>query len=117
MPAARRSTKAKPTPAAPPADTEAPLSPAPNEPRSEAPEPRNGALDATQRVAALRTILFDTIEAQVREGNVRVILWLADRLRLLDAQEQRTGPAEELRALLEDLPPDELREFASLAAK
>ena len=73
--------------------------------------------DPSLRVAALRAVLFDTIEAEVREGNVRVILWLADRLKLLEAQDQKAGPADELRALLEDLPPHELREFASLAAK
>ncbi|MEO1089020.1 MAG: hypothetical protein AAFX81_00160 [Pseudomonadota bacterium] len=69
------------------------------------------------RIEALRKVLFDSIEDQVREGNIRVILWLADRLRLLEVNESAPQPHDELRSMLEGLEPDELREFASLAAK
>ncbi|MFW5833305.1 MAG: hypothetical protein ACOCYE_04315 [Pseudomonadota bacterium] len=107
MPVARRKTTVKaaaPSPAGP----EAPPSP-PTEAVVEAP-PRD-------RVGALRTVLFDTIEKEVREGNVRVILWLADRLKILETQEQRASPTDELRTLLDDLSGAELREFVSLAGK
>jgi hypothetical protein len=69
------------------------------------------------RVAALRSVLFDTIEKEVREGNVRVILWLADRLKILEIQEQRSSPTDELRSMLDDLSGAELREFVSLAGQ
>ena len=78
---------------------------------------RSTSTDPAERVAALRTVLFDTIEAEVEAGNVRVILWLADRLRLLDVAERQQGPADELRALLDALPPAELKELASLAGQ
>lgn len=70
---------------------------------------------AENRVFQLRGILFDSIEREVRDGNVRVILWLADRLKLLDMAETEASPASELRAMLDDLNPSELREFAGLA--
>ncbi len=108
MPAPRRSARATSDPPTGDATESAPKRPG-RRTKVEA--------DPALRVAALRTVLFDTIEAEVRDGNVRVILWLADRLKLLEAQEEKAGPADELRALLEDLPPQELREFASLAAK
>jgi hypothetical protein len=53
------------------------------------------------------------IEDEVKAGNVRVILWLADRLKLITPPSERT-PEQELRAILGGLSPDELREFESL---
>lgn len=64
------------------------------------------------RMVGLRQALHQAIDAEVRAGNVRVILWLADRLKLVAPQER---PAEqELKDLLGGLSQDELREFESL---
>lgn len=41
------------------------------------------AEEAAQRVAGLRTMVAETIEREVRAGNLRVVLWLADRLKLV----------------------------------
>lgn len=65
------------------------------------------------RIAGLRRVLHDAIEAEVRAGNVRVILWLADRLKLVTPISERT-PEQELRDLLNGLSSDELREFEDL---
>jgi hypothetical protein len=46
-----------------------------------------------------------------------VILWLADKLRVLEASSGEKKPAEELRRFFAELDGDELREFASLASK
>jgi hypothetical protein len=64
-------------------------------------------------LADLRETLQRAIEAQVRDGNVRVILWLADRLKLVTPPSAGT-PEKELRALLRGLTSEELREFESL---
>jgi len=69
------------------------------------------------RVGALRDALLDAIEHEVQVGNVRVILWLADKLRVLEASAGDKKPAEELRRFFAELDGDELREFASLASK
>ena len=67
---------------------------------------------STDRMVGLRRALHEAIDAEVRAGNVRVILWVADRVKLLAPEER---PAEqELRDLLGGLSPDELREFESL---
>lgn len=65
------------------------------------------------RIDTLKRAVHDAIEAEVRAGNVRVILWLADRLELVSPPSERT-PEEELRDILRGLGPDELREFESL---
>jgi hypothetical protein len=69
------------------------------------------------RVSALRDALLDAIEHEVQTGNVRVILWLADKLRVLEAASTDKKPAEELRSFFAELDSDDLREFASLASK
>jgi len=69
--------------------------------------------DPGERIAALRRVLHDAIEKEVRAGNVRVILWLADRLKLVTPIDERT-PEQELRDLLSGLSSDELREFEGL---
>ena len=61
----------------------------------------------------LRSTLHGAIEEQVRGGNVRVIVWLADRLKLVTPPSQST-PQEELRAILNELSPEELKEFEAL---
>ena len=69
--------------------------------------------DDGERIASLRRVLHDAIETEVRAGNVRVILWLADRLKLVTPINERT-PEQELRDLLSGLSSDELREFEGL---
>ena len=66
-----------------------------------------------ERLARLRETVHRKIEDQVAAGTVRVLLWLADRLNLLTPPSERT-PSDELRALLNDLSPEELQEFQSL---
>jgi hypothetical protein len=75
---------------------------------SRTPRPRTG-----NRMADLRTALLEAIEAEVKDGNVRVILWLADRLKLVTPVDERT-PEAELQELLGSLGPEELREFETL---
>ena len=75
---------------------------------------RDGAGDAEAgRLEALRRTCQDAIETEVRGGNVRVILWLADRLKLITPQDSRTED-DELETLLKTLSPDELSEFEGL---
>lgn len=66
-----------------------------------------------QRLADLRLTLHQAIETEVRAGNVRVILWLADRLKLVTPPNERT-PEQELRQILGGLTSEELREFEGL---
>jgi len=65
------------------------------------------------RMLGLRRVLQEAIESEVKNGNVRVILWLADRLQLVSPPGERT-PEQELRALLGGLSADELNEFERL---
>ena len=53
------------------------------------------------------------IAGEVGAGNVRVILWLADRLKLVSPPNPQT-PEHELRQLVAALTSEELREFESL---
>jgi hypothetical protein len=66
-----------------------------------------------QRLADLRHTLHKAIEKEVGAGNVRVILWLADRLKLVTPPDQHT-PEQELRRIVAGLTPEELREFEGL---
>jgi transcriptional regulator with XRE-family HTH domain len=68
---------------------------------------------ARAQFADLRRAVRRAIEAEVRAGNVRVILWLADRLKLVVAPEERP-PERQLDRLLRDLSPAELNEFHAL---
>jgi len=65
------------------------------------------------RIGDLRRVVQEAIEAEVRSGNVRVILWLADRLKLITPPSART-PEQELQDILGALSPAELNEFESL---
>ena len=65
------------------------------------------------RLADLRLTLHEAIEKEVRAGNVRVILWLADRLKLVTPPSERT-PERELRRILGGLTSEELSEFEEL---
>jgi Helix-turn-helix domain of resolvase len=64
-------------------------------------------------LTGLRKALHAAIEKEVGKGNVRVVLWLADRLKFVAAPDERT-PAHELQALLGNLTTEELREFEEL---
>ncbi|HET6519473.1 MAG TPA: helix-turn-helix domain-containing protein [Geminicoccaceae bacterium] len=75
---------------------------------------RRGVADAPDEpIPGLRRALTDAIEREVRGGNVRVLLWLADRLKLLEPPGERT-PDGALHEMLRGLGPAELQEFASL---
>jgi len=65
------------------------------------------------RLPNLRSTLQRAIADQVGGGNIRVILWLAERLKLVTPPSERT-PEQELRAILDTLTEEELREFESL---
>lgn len=72
-----------------------------------------GAEPDPARLAELRPTLHDAIEKEVRAGNVRVVLWLADRLKLVTPPSART-PEQELRQILGGLTSEELCEFEGL---
>jgi hypothetical protein len=75
---------------------------------------REAAADSgDQRLVELRPTLQQAIAREVRTGNVRVVLWLADRLKLVTPPNERT-PDEELQQILSGLTTEELREFESL---
>jgi hypothetical protein len=77
---------------------------------------RGGAAKAEsdkRPLAELRQPLEDAIEKEVRDGNVRVVLWLADRLKLVTPPSELTS-GQELRQILGGLTSEELREFESL---
>jgi hypothetical protein len=71
------------------------------------------AEQAGQSLADLGATLHQAIEKEVRDGNVRVILWLADRLKLVTPPSERT-PDRELREILGGLTSEELQEFEGL---
>ena len=64
-------------------------------------------------LADLSQTLREAIEKEVSAGNVRVILWLADRLKLVTPPSERT-PERELRQILGGLTSEELSEFEEL---
>ncbi|MGI9493325.1 MAG: hypothetical protein ACR2QF_13085 [Geminicoccaceae bacterium] len=66
-----------------------------------------------QRMETLRERLHDAIDAEVQNGNVRVILWLADRLKLISPPEEmrQTSPLEDL---LIGMSEEDIKEFESL---
>lgn len=71
------------------------------------------AADGIGRFDELRPAIHQVIAREVGVGNVRVILWLADRLKLVTPPSQQT-PEQELRQLLMGLTTEELREFETL---
>ena len=66
-----------------------------------------------QRLGSLRERLHDAIDAEVQNGNVRVILWLADRLKLISPPEEANQKSP-LDDLLQGMTDDDLKEFESL---
>jgi hypothetical protein len=65
------------------------------------------------RLGELRRAVHKSIEHEVKNNNVRVVLWLADRLKLITPPSERT-PEQELRQILDSLSADELSEFERL---
>jgi hypothetical protein len=65
------------------------------------------------RFANLRPRLQEAIAKEVRDGNVRVVLWLADRLKLVTPPSEHT-PDQELHQILNGLTLEELSEFEGL---
>jgi hypothetical protein len=76
--------------------------------RGRTPEPAS----KDSRLTDMRTTVQQAIADEVGTGNLRVVLWLAERLKLATPSERT--PQEELRAILDGLTEDELREFESL---
>lgn len=75
---------------------------------------RESVMDGSiQQFDHLRPAVHQVIAREVGSGNVRVILWLADRLKLVTPPSQQT-PEHELRQLLAGLTTEELREFETL---
>jgi hypothetical protein len=72
-----------------------------------------GAEPDDRKLTDLRPTLHDAIEKEVYAGNVRVVLWLADRLKL-DTPPSEHTPGQELRQLLSGLTSEELCEFEEL---
>lgn len=66
-----------------------------------------------QPMDKLRQRLHDAIDAEVQGGNVRVILWLADRMKLISPPEKVEQNAA-LDDLLRGMTESDLKEFESL---
>lgn len=64
-------------------------------------------------MASLRQRLEDAIDAEVRNGNVRVILWLADRMKLVSPPEKNEEKSA-LEDLLQGMTEADIKEFESL---
>ena len=69
--------------------------------------------EGDDRLESLSKRLHDAIDAEVRNGNVRVILWLADRLKLIRPPEEKKH-ASPLEDLILGMSEEELKEFESL---
>ncbi|MGI9437691.1 MAG: hypothetical protein ACR2Q4_23150 [Geminicoccaceae bacterium] len=69
--------------------------------------PSDGRLDS------LRQRLHEAIDAEVQGGNVRVILWLADRLKLVNPPDKEK-PASPLNDLLRAMTNADIKEFENL---
>ncbi|MGF1474350.1 MAG: hypothetical protein ACFB6S_02160 [Geminicoccaceae bacterium] len=61
----------------------------------------------------LSSAVIDAIHKEVEDKNVRVLIWLADRLDLLKPEGEKT-PADEFTQLLDSLTSDELGELRAL---
>jgi len=66
-----------------------------------------------RKIGSLRQRLHDAIDAEVQGGNVRVILWLADRLKLVTPvdKEKSTSSLDDLLRAMTD---QDIKEFESL---
>lgn len=63
----------------------------------------------------LSRIVYVQLERELRAGNLRVLLWVADRLKLVRPPEADAGRGE-LAGLLASLSPEERAELAALSA-
>lgn len=66
-----------------------------------------------RRLGSLRQRLHDAIDAEVQGGNVRVILWLADRLKLMTPAETESANSS-LNEFLGSMSEQDIKEFESL---
>ena len=66
-----------------------------------------------RKMGSLRQRLHDAIDAEVQGGNVRVILWLADRLKLITPVDKEK-PTSSLDDLLRSMTDQDIKEFESL---
>jgi hypothetical protein len=66
-----------------------------------------------RKMGSLRQRLRDAIDAEVQNGNVRVILWLADRMKLVSPKDSKK-PVSALSDLLRSMTDQDLKEFESL---
>ena len=68
-----------------------------------------------RKISSLRQRLHDAIDAEVQSGNVRVILWLADRLKLIDPsnKEKTTSALDDVLSTMTD---QDIKEFERLKA-
>ncbi len=64
----------------------------------------------------LRRLVFTHLERLVRSGNLRVLLWVADKLKLVQPVD-RAAPELELSELLDSLSEEQFSEFEALARK
>lgn len=64
-----------------------------------------------RRIGSLRQRLHDAIDAEVQGGNVRVILWLADRMKLVSPTEKETSA---LDTILQAMTDQDIKEFEKL---
>lgn len=66
-----------------------------------------------RKIGSLRQRLHDAIDAEVQDGNVRVILWLADRLKLVNPSDKEK-PVSALDDLLRAMTDQDIKEFEQL---
>lgn len=66
-----------------------------------------------RKISSLRQRLHDAIDAEVQGGNVRVILWLADRLKLVSPTDKEASTSA-LDDLLRSMTDQDLKEFERL---
>lgn len=66
-----------------------------------------------RKMGSLRQRLHDAIDTEVQNGNVRVILWLADRLKLISPKDKEKSTSA-LSDLLRSMTEQDIKEFESL---
>ncbi len=64
----------------------------------------------------LRRLVYTHLERLARSGNLRVLLWIADKLKLVQPID-RAAPELELQSILENLSDEEFAQFEALGRK
>ncbi len=64
----------------------------------------------------LRRLVYTHLERLARSGNLRVLLWIADKLKLVQPLDKAV-PELELRSILENLSEEEFAQFEALGRK